>query len=84
MDIDLSGIKWFIVGIVSLGVLVFNEGVIEDLNDDCCKEFNFSNSVLIINGINCFVVDFEGDVWVGIDDGVIIFECGGSVFEFEC
>ena len=83
-DIDLSGIKWFIVGTASSGVLAFNEGALEDPNDDRCKEFNSSNSALTTNGTNCLVADLEGDVWVGTDDGVIIFECGGSAFEPEC
>lgn len=84
VDVDISGIKWFIVGTASSGVLAFHEGELEDPNDDRCKEFNASNSALTTNSTNCLAADLEGDVWVGTDDGVIIFECGGSAFEPEC
>ncbi len=84
VDVDLSGIKWFIVGNAGSGVVAFNEGELGDPNDDRCKEFNASNSELTTNATNCLVADLEGDVWVGTDDGVIIFECGGSAFDPAC
>jgi hypothetical protein len=34
--------------------------------------------------VNCLAVDLEGDVWVGTAQGIVIFECGGNVFEPAC
>lgn len=82
--IDQSGFKWMVVNTSAAGVIVFDEGIIDDPTDDRCKTFTSSNSELPTNNTNCVTVDLDGDVWVGTNEGVVIFECGGSVFENIC
>lgn len=82
--VDGVGFKWFVVGNTQAGVLVFNEGELDDDSDDECKVFTSSNSALPTNTVNCLAADLDGDVWVGTADGVVVFECGGGVFEGIC
>lgn len=56
----------------------------EDFNDDWCCVFIVNNSELFSNDVNCVMVDIDGDIWVGIIEGVVIFECGSSVFDEFC
>lgn len=84
VDIDENGYKWFVIGDDQAGVLVFDEGEMDDLSDDRCRTFTANNSNLPTNSTNCLVVDLDGDVWVGTTEGVTIFECGSSAFEPEC
>ena len=82
--IDGSGYKWMRIGNNSAGLLLFDEGTLEDPNDDQCRVFTANNSELPTNDVNCLVADLEGDVWVGTTEGIIIFECGGSAFDPVC
>lgn len=84
VDIDANDYKWFVIGEDQGGVLVFDEGDMEDPSDDRCRMFSTNNSNLPTNNTNCLVVDLDGDVWVGTTEGVTIFECGSSAFEPEC
>ena len=84
VDVDRSGFKWFATTGSSAGVLLFDEGNLEDDSDDRCRLFTAANSELPTNAVNCLAVDLDGDVWVGTAEGVVIFECGGSAFEPEC
>lgn len=82
--IDDNDFKWVIVASNNAGVLVFDEGDIDNPNDDRVKVFTANNSNLETNQTNCLVVDNDGDVWVGTDAGIIIFECGASAFDDNC
>lgn len=82
--IDNSGYKWVMIGGSSAGVMVFDEGDINNLNDDRCRVFTSSNSNLPSNETNCLAVDQDGDVWVGTNAGIVIFECGASAFDDVC
>jgi ligand-binding sensor domain-containing protein len=82
--IDNSGNKWFTVDGGSQGVVIFNEGNLEDPNDDQVRILNTSNSQLPINIVNSLAVDLDGDVWVGTNEGVVVFECGSNVFDPNC
>ena len=84
MDIDENDFKWIIVGNSQAGVMVFDEGDIDNAQDDRCRIFTATNSNLPTNNTNCLTVDLDGDVWVGTTEGIVIFECGGSAFEPEC
>ena len=85
IDVDESNFKWAIVGRNSAAVMVFDNGPdVEDTSDDRCKLFTQNNSNLPTNNANCLQVDLEGDVWVGTTEGVVIFECGASVFDAAC
>ncbi|MCB0569975.1 MAG: hypothetical protein KDC66_09445 [Phaeodactylibacter sp.] len=82
--VDGSGYKWMRLGNNSAGLLLFDEGDIDDPNDDRCRVFTSNNSNLPSNNVNCLVADLEGDIWVGTTEGVTIFECGNSAFEDAC
>lgn len=82
--IDGSGYKWICFGSSSVGFFFFDEGDMEDFNDDWCCVFIVNNSELFSNDVNCVIVDIDGDIWVGMIEGVVIFECGSSVFDEFC
>jgi len=84
LAIDDNGYKWMVLGNNSAGVMAFDEGVMDDPNDDRCRVFTSNNSELATNNVNCLAADLEGNIWVGTTEGIIIFECGGSAFEPEC
>lgn len=84
MVIDQSGYKWLVTTSTSSGLLVFDEGELDNLTDDRCRVFTTNNSNLPTNIANCLAVDLDGDVWVGTAQGVIIFECGSNVFDEQC
>ncbi len=82
--IDNAGNKWFQVDGSGQGIVVFNENDITDPTDDMIRSITSSNSSLPTNEVNCLAVDLDGDVWVGTDEGVIVFECGANVFDSQC
>ncbi|MCB0563203.1 MAG: hypothetical protein KDD01_02375 [Phaeodactylibacter sp.] len=84
LAIDDEGYKWLRLGNTSAGVLVFDEGALDDPTDDRCRVFTSNNSDLATNNVNCLAADLEGNIWVGTTEGIFIFECGGSAFEPEC
>lgn len=84
MDVDDFGNKWIVVGGNQGGVLVFNEMDIDNDFDDEDIFFNSSNSNIPTTKVNCLAVDLEGDVWVGTNEGVVVFECGSNIFQGEC
>ncbi|HMG16053.1 MAG TPA: hypothetical protein VK590_11435, partial [Saprospiraceae bacterium] len=85
MTIDQYNNKWFVIGGISGGLYVFNEG--SDINntaDDKWREITGSNSNLPSNTVNCVTVDLKGDVWVGTSKGTIVFECSSDPFSTNC
>ena len=82
--VDHSGNKWFTVDGGSQGVLIFNEGDLDVQGDDQTRVLTTSNSQLPINVVNSLAVDLDGDVWVGTNQGVVVFECGSNVFDPNC
>ena len=82
--VDGSGYKWMRLGTNSAGLLLFDEGEMDDPNDDRCRVFTANNSELPGNDVNCVVADIEGDIWAGTTEGVVIFECGSSAFDEAC
>lgn len=80
MVIDQAGNKWCLVDGTSQGILVFNEGNIADPTDDQTRIITTSGTELPSNRVNSIAVDLDGDVWVGTDEGAVVFECGSSVF----
>ncbi len=83
VKVDNSGYKW-IIPRESTGVLVFDEQDPNNPNDDRSILLNNSNTNMVSNRVNTVEVDLEGDVWVGTDQGAIVFECGSSIFEGTC
>lgn len=74
--IDNQGNKWIAVVGVGNGVIVFNEGDLSDPTDDKIRYISRNNSEIIGNKINCVLVDLDGSVWIGTDQGPVVFDCG--------
>ncbi|MDQ3140803.1 MAG: hypothetical protein M3Q56_00995 [Bacteroidota bacterium] len=83
VKVDLNGYKW-VIPREAVGVLVFDEGKPEDPGDDRSILLNSSNSEIKNNRVNTVEVDLEGDVWVGTQEGPIVFECGSNIFDGDC
>ncbi len=80
MTIDDFGNKW--IASRQSGISVFNEnGTLSDPSDDSRRNITTSSTELTSNRVNCITVDLNGEVWVGTDEGPVIFECGASVFD---
>ncbi|MEL7021427.1 MAG: two-component regulator propeller domain-containing protein, partial [Bacteroidota bacterium] len=79
--VDDNGYKWFTSNTSSVGLLVYDTGVLEDNSDDRCRVFTSTNSALPNNTVKDIVVDQDGDVWVGTSEGVVVFQCGPQVFD---
>ncbi len=80
--IDNNNYKWFVIAGNSDGVLVYDSG--DDpfsQNDDRYRVLNTSNSNLPTNNVNSIAVDKDGDVWVGTQEGPIVFDCASNIFE---
>ncbi|MGB1217911.1 MAG: two-component regulator propeller domain-containing protein, partial [Saprospiraceae bacterium] len=78
--IDEADNKWFTT--YNNGLMIFNEGDEFDNNsDNRTRHLTSVNSELLSEVTNCLVVDKEGEVWVGTSQGVVIFDCGGNVFD---
>jgi len=84
LDVDPNGFVWIVDNSNAAGVLLFDEGEPGNPADDRCRSFTANNSNLPTNRTNCLAVDLNGDVWVGTDEGIVIFECGSSAFEDIC
>lgn len=82
ITIDDQGNKWIAVTGSGNGLLVFNEGSkIDDPSDDKIRYISRSNSEITGNKVNCVTVDQDGSVWVGTDQGPVVFECGDPFLE---
>mgnify|MGYP000674427967 CR=1 FL=1 len=82
--VDGNGFKWMRSVSNGVGLLLFDEGDMETDTDDRCRTFNSNNSNLPNNDVTCLAADLDGDVWVGTNAGIVIFECGGSAFDPIC
>jgi hypothetical protein len=80
--IDNAGNKWVAVVGIGGGVLVFNEGdKIADPTDDKIRFITRNNSEIKGNKVNSLAVDLDGSVWVGTDQGPVVFDCGDPFSE---
>ena len=62
---------------VGNGILVFDEnGTLDDTSDDKIRFISRNNSEITGNKINCSAVDLDGSIWVGTDEGPVVFDCG--------
>jgi hypothetical protein len=65
--------------------LVYNQGSsIEDPKDDKVRFINRNNSLLTGNRVNAVVIDLDGAVWVGTDQGPVVFDCGDPFQDISC
>ncbi|MGK0365538.1 MAG: sugar lactone lactonase YvrE [Saprospiraceae bacterium] len=77
VTIDDFDNKWMTSLQSSVGFVVFDE------KENRCKSFSTGNSVLESNQVNCITKDLDGDMWVGTQEGIVIFECGDP-FDSNC
>ncbi len=81
--VDTYDNKWAVA--YNAGVLVFQEG--QDMNNPAGYRYRLitsANSLLPNNRVNCLAVDLDGAIWVGTDQGIIVFECGSDPFNTNC
>lgn len=83
LAVDDNNFKWFSVSEGTAGILVFDEGDLEVNGDERYRQITSASSALSTNNVSCITKDLDGDMWVGTGDGIIIFECGSSVFDAE-
>ncbi|MCZ2100529.1 MAG: hypothetical protein LC107_03215 [Chitinophagales bacterium] len=82
ISIDKRGNKWMPVYGPGNGVIVYHEGSdISKTSDDKVRNINKSNSEIAGNKVNCVAVDLDGAVWVGTDQGPVVFDCGDPFSE---
>lgn len=80
--IDPNGNKWIAVFGVGNGILVYNEGKdIPDPTDDKIRLITRNNSEISGNKVNCIAVDLDGSIWVGTDQGPVVFDCSDPFAE---
>lgn len=80
---DSLGYIW--ISSIGQGLMVYDPGSkIDDASDDRYKIFNSGNSNLPGNIINAIATDEDGGVWIGTNNGVIVFECQDQVFDAAC
>lgn len=83
--IDREGFKWMPVQGGNGGLLVYDSGPsIQSVADDRYRFFTRNNSELTTNTVISLMTDLNGQVWVGTNEGPVIFDCGPEVFEDVC
>lgn len=84
--VDRLGYVWGVIGGNTGAVVVYDPGEnIKDPTDDRPgKLLNLNNSEIPSNLVNAIAIDLDGAIWVGTAQGVVVFECGTSVFEDIC
>ncbi len=82
--VDKNGYTWSVLGTAAGGVVVHSDGgTIADPTDDESRFINSANSEIVTGTINTVAVDLDGEVWVGTDQGPVIFDSGPSIFTNE-
>lgn len=82
LKVDPDGLVWSILVGTNGGIHILDtNGTIEDTSDDKNLILNTGNSALTTANINCIEIDAEDQVWVGTDEGPVVFSSGSSVFQ---
>lgn len=83
IEIDDFGYLWVVHATsVGGGLTVLDPmGTPLDPSDDRCRTILTSNSELPSNNVRSIAIDLDGNVWVGTDQGIVLFECGNAVFD---
>lgn len=82
--IDDRGRKWIGTHDNSVGIIVFDEGDLDNPNDDEFRVIKKTNSALESDKVWDVVADLDGDIWVGADKGAIVFDCASAIFDNGC
>lgn len=80
--IDKNGYKW--VKHITGNVTVFDSGDLEDDTDNRSIQLTPNNSELPNINVETLLADNNGVVWVGTTDGLVIFNCSGTIFDGNC
>lgn len=84
IDIDFNGFKWMASRDPGAGLVVFDEGNLNDPSDERMIVLTTSNSNLPNNQVLSVKTDLNGSVWVGTTNGVVVFDCTSAVFGGNC
>ncbi len=84
MTIDQNDFKW--IKIINNGLIVYDtRGTINDYTDDRQISINKSTTEsMISNNVTALKTDLDGNVWVGTDQGPVVFECSSGIFDGNC
>jgi len=80
LAIDQLGNKW--ISDITGGIYVFDDG--KSSGQKRQIKLTSSNTELQTNTVHSITVDRNGEVWVGTQQGVIVFQCPGQVFDPGC
>ncbi len=75
LSIDQRGYIWIATHDNATGFIVYDPGDLNDPMDDRSKGFSSSNSSIPQNKVWDIAVDLDGDIWVGTDQGMVVFTC---------
>ncbi|TVQ43027.1 MAG: hypothetical protein EA362_12215 [Saprospirales bacterium] len=84
LDVDFNGYKWAAVRDGGAGLVVFDEGDLDNPGDERIAVLTSGNSNLPNNQVLSVKTDLNGSVWVGTTDGVVVFDCTSQVFDGNC
>ncbi|MFT4532988.1 MAG: ligand-binding sensor domain-containing protein [Saprospiraceae bacterium] len=80
--VDQNGYTWSVLISAAGGIVVHNSnGTLADPSDDQSVFINTSNSELQTGTVNTVGVDLDGEVWVGTNEGPVIFDSSPALFE---
>ena len=83
--VDRRGYKWFLVGGVSDAALIYDSGEdLQSITDDRWRYLRTSNSNIESNNSYSLHMDREGAIWIGTQEGPILFECGDPFDQSNC
>lgn len=82
MAIDQNDFIW--LKVVNNGLTVYHQKDIKVPSDNEEISLTSSNSNLPSNNVNAIKTDLDGNVWVGTDEGPVVFECANNIFEGSC
>jgi len=82
--VDQLGYTWSVVISSGGGIVVHNSnGTVADPTDDQSRFINQANSALSTGTVNTIAVDLDGEIWVGTNQGPVIFDTGSQIFESD-
>ncbi|MGB1248443.1 MAG: two-component regulator propeller domain-containing protein, partial [Chitinophagales bacterium] len=78
--IDSYGQKW--VTLAGEGVFVYDEGdILESAADD--QVVQLAGGSIHNRNVHAIVEDREGEIWIGTDEGIAVFDCPRDVMDFS-
>jgi len=84
--VDDFGFVWVVIAGNTGGINVIDPGdnLADPTDDGPTRFFNFNNSAIPTNVVNCVAKDLDGAIWVGTGEGAVTFECGSTANESDC